>query len=201
MTRPLIAILRGITPPQATAACAALIEAGITSLEVPLNSPNALHSIEAMATAYGDDATIGAGTVISTEDVGRVKAAGGAMIVSPNVDQRVIVATKVAGMASWPGVLTPSEAFLALKSGADGLKLFPASVIGPDGLRAYRAVLPADSRVYAFGGAGPANFSDWIAAGADGFGLGSGLYAPGDGAGEIGAKARAVVTAYDAATL
>jgi len=199
MTRNLIAILRGIAPVDAVPACAALIEAGITSIEVPLNSPDPFRSIEAMPTAHGDDATIGAGTVLSPDDVGRVARAGGRLIVSPNTDQRVIVATKQAGMQSWPGVMTPTDCFLALRSGADGLKVFPASLLGPAGIKAIRAVLPPDTQVYAVGGAGPDNFADWFASGIDGFGIGSALYTPGMGLAQIAARARDIVAAYDAA--
>ncbi len=200
MTRPIIAILRGLKPEDAAATCAAIIEAGITRIEVPLNSPNPFHSIEAMATAYGDDAEIGAGTVLSTDDVGRVHEAGGKLIVSPNVDQRVIVATKTKGMASWPGVMTPTECFLALKSGADGLKVFPASLLGPSGIQALRAVLPHGTQVYAVGGAGPDTFKEWLAASCDGFGIGSALFAPGMRPAEVGTKAAKIVQAYDEAT-
>jgi len=199
MSLPIIAILRGVTPDEAVDICGAVIEAGITTIEVPLNSPDPFVSIARMAEAYGDTATIGAGTVLSPEDVGRVAQVGGRLIVSPNTDQRVIVATKAAGLQSWPGVMTPTECFLALKSGADGLKIFPGTLIGPAGLKAIRAVLPQGTQVYAVGGAGPENFADWLKASADGFGIGSALYKPGLSAAEVGTRAAAIVSAYQEA--
>lgn len=199
MTRNIIAILRGITPPEATAAVEALIDAGITNIEVPLNSPDPFDSIKVMADKFGEDALIGAGTVLSVGDVERVAQAGGKLIVSPNVDPRVIVATKTAGLQSWPGVMTPTECFAALKNGADGLKIFPGSLLGPDGLKAIRAVLPQGTQVYAVGGAGPENFADWFAASADGFGIGSALYKQGMTTADIAERARDIVAAYDEA--
>ncbi|MBS1304301.1 2-dehydro-3-deoxy-6-phosphogalactonate aldolase [Loktanella sp. SALINAS62] len=199
MSRPIIAILRGVTPDEAVAVCAACIDAGIDRIEVPLNSPDPFDSLSRMANAHGDHALIGAGTVLSPEDVNRVADAGGKLVVSPNCDVRVIAATRAAGLQSWPGVMTPTECFAALKAGATGLKVFPASLIGPDGIKAIRAVLPQDCQVFAVGGAGPDNFAQWINAGASGFGIGSALYTPGMTAAEVGTRAETIVTAYDEA--
>ena len=199
MTRPLIAILRGLTPPEAPDVGRALVEAGIGVIEVPLNSPDPLRSIAALVATLGDRAKIGAGTVLTVEEVAAVKAAGGQIIVSPNMDADVIRASRAAGMESWPGVLTPTEAFAALKAGATGLKLFPGNLVGPDGLKALRPVLPKGTQLYAVGGAGADNLGTWIAAGADGFGIGSALYKPGLTPAEVGARARALVASYDKA--
>lgn len=197
--RPLIAILRGVTTDEAPAMAQALVAAGITQIEVPLNSPTPFATITAMKTAVGETALVGAGTVLSTDDVGRVRDAGGEIVVSPNCDQRVIMATKAAGMASWPGVMTPTECFAALKAGADGLKIFPASLLGPEGIKAIRAVLPQGTLLYAVGGAGADNFGAWMAASADGFGIGSALFKPGFSVAEVANRAKDIVAAYEAA--
>lgn len=196
MTLPLIAILRGVTAPEAPAIGDALVAAGITTIEVPLNSPDPLDSIAALAKHLDGQAMIGAGTVLRVDEVTAVADAGGKIIVSPNCNRQVIHATKARAMESWPGVFTPTEAFAALDAGADGLKLFPASMAGPGGLSAMRAILPKGTRVYAVGGGGPDNFGEWIAASADGFGLGSAIYKPGLSAAEVSARATTIVAAY-----
>ncbi len=200
MSRPLIAILRGIEPREAAATAAALIEAGIDRIEVPLNSPQPLESIEAMVAAHADDALIGAGTVLTSDEVKNVYKVGGKLIVSPNTDKRVIEAATNLGMHSFPGVFTPTECFQALGAGADGLKLFPGFLVGTQGLKAIRAVLPKNTQVIVVGGVGPENFADWIAASADGVGLGTWLYKPGTSVADVAARAREAVAAWDEAT-
>jgi 2-dehydro-3-deoxyphosphogalactonate aldolase len=197
MSRNLIAILRGITPKEVVAITEVLIDAGITRIEVPLNSPNPLDSIECLAQNYGTQAQIGAGTVLSAKEVESIASVGGQLIVSPNTDIDVIKATKAKGLISFPGAITPSECFSALKAGADGLKIFPANLLGEEGLKAIRAVLPTDTQVYMVGGAGPESFSRWFKAGANGFGIGSALYKPGRSIKDVSNIARSLVAAYD----
>ncbi len=199
MNRNIVAILRGLQPSEAVDMAGALIECGISKIEVPLNSPQPFDSIERMARAFGMDTLIGAGTVLTIADVKRVADVGGALVVSPDCNPEIISATKAAGMLSFPGVMTPTECFLALRSGADGLKLFPGSLIGPDGVKAIRAVLPKGTQVLAVGGAGPENFARWKSAGVDGFGIGSALYKPDLTVAQVRQRAKAIVSAYDEA--
>lgn len=179
MTIPIIAILRGLEPARAVEVTAVLVEAGIARIEVPLNSPRPLESIEIMARDFGGIAEIGAGTVLTETEVDLVEQAGGRFVVSPNCEPAVIRRTKALGLTSFPGVFTATECFSALAAGADGLKTFPASLLGPDGLKALRAVLPEATEIYAVGGVGPADFAAWRTAGATGFGLGGSLFQPG----------------------
>jgi len=197
MSRPIIAILRGLTPAEAEPVGEALIAAGIDRIEVPLNSPEPLRSVEILARRFGDRATIGAGTVLTAQQVRQVAEAGGRLIVSPNANPAVIAATRAAGLQAWPGIMTPTEAFAALEAGATGLKLFPAELVGPAGLKAMRAVLPPETRVCAVGGAAPDTFALWRRAGANGVGIGSALYAAGRPLPEIAASAARIVAAWE----
>jgi 2-dehydro-3-deoxyphosphogalactonate aldolase len=189
----LVAIIRGVTPDEAEVIGAAIFDAGIRIIEVPLNSPEPLASIGRLAASFGDRALIGAGTVLDPAQVAEVQRAGGRLIVSPNTNVPVIEATVAAGLVSAPGYFTPSDAFAALEAGAHALKFFPAEGASPAVLKAQRAVFPKDTPVIVVGGIKPDNMQPWIAAGADGFGLGSGLYAPGRSAAETGELARAYV--------
>jgi 2-dehydro-3-deoxyphosphogalactonate aldolase len=188
---PLIAIIRGVTPEDAEAIGDAIYEGGIRIIEVPLNSPDPLRSIELLASRLGDRALVGAGTVMSSGQVQQVRDAGGRIIVSPDTNVEVIAASADAGLVSSPGYFTPSEAFAAIRAGAHTLKLFPAEGGSPALLKAHLAVLPKDIPVLAVGGIKPDNMRPWLDAGARGFGLGSGLYKPGQSAAETLEKARA----------
>jgi 2-dehydro-3-deoxyphosphogalactonate aldolase len=190
---PLVAIIRGVTPAEAEAVGAAICDAGIRIVEVPLNSPEPLKSIEIIARSLGDRALVGAGTVLDPADVRRVRDAGGRIIVSPNTFAPVIEAAAAAGLVSSPGFYTPSEAFEAIRAGAHALKLFPAEAASPVMVKALLAVIPRDIPLLVVGGVSPDGMKPWIEAGAAGFGLGSGLFRPGLTAAEVGARARAYV--------
>ena len=183
INKQLIAILRGITPDEIVPMTEMLIEAGFYAIEVPLNSPDAFRSIDmaqdCAASLLGSDALIGAGTVLNVDDVDKTHACGGNLIVSPNMDEDVIIRARALNMTCLPGVMTPTEAFGALRAGASGLKFFPASLIGPSGISALKAVLPSDAPLYAVGGVGPDDFAAYSQAGIYGFGLGSSLYKAG----------------------
>ena len=190
---PLIAIVRGLTPADAEAVGDAVQEGGIRIIEVPLNSPEPLRSIELLARRFGDSMLVGAGTVLDRAQVAQVRDAGGRIIVSPDTNADVISASAEAGLVSTPGYFTPSEAFAAIRAGATGLKLFPAEGASPGVLKAQLAVIPRGVPVMAVGGISPDNMRPWLDAGASGFGLGSGLYKPGQSAAETLEKARAYV--------
>jgi 2-dehydro-3-deoxyphosphogalactonate aldolase len=195
---PIVAILRGVTPDEIDAIGDALVEAGVTVIEVPLNSPQPFESIKRLAGRHGARALVGAGTVLDAADVARVKEAGGKLVVAPNFDADVVQAATSAGLAALPGVMTPSEGFAALKAGADGLKLFPAEIIPPAVFKAWRAVFPADTLLLAVGGVGVDNIRSYAEAGAAGYGIGSALYKPGRPAADIGKLAAALVAAAKA---
>ena len=199
MTYPLVAILRGIRPEETEGVVTALLESGLRAIEIPLNSPDAFRSIEIAAKLAPADALIGAGTVLTVDDVTMLDAAGGKLMVSPNVDVEVITAARERGMVTMPGVLTPTEALLALKAGATGLKFFPASVLGPSGINAIRAILPKDTLVAAVGGVSDKNFGDYTSIGMTAFGLGTSLYKPGMTAADVRERALVTIKAYDAA--
>lgn len=190
---PVVAIIRGVHPEEAQAIGAAIIDAGIRIVEVPLNSPEPLASIERLASRFGHQALIGAGTVLDPDEVKRVARAGGRLIVSPSTDPAVIRQAHDDGLVSCPGFFTPSEAFAALRAGAHGLKLFPAEAASPAVVKAMRAVLPTDVPLIVVGGIKPDTMQPWRDAGANGFGLGGGLYRPGQSPQETAAKARAYV--------
>lgn len=195
---PLVAILRGLRPEDAEVVGGVLVEAGFRLIEVPLNSPDPFTSIEHLARRFGDTAVIGAGTVLEPAAVGRLKDAGGELVVMPHADTRVIEAAKSLGLACVPGIATPTEAFAALAAGADALKLFPAEILPPRAVKALLAVLPRGTRLLPVGGIEPATMAAYVAAGAAGFGLGSALFRAGLEPAEIGARARAFVAAWGA---
>ncbi|MBD8665386.1 MULTISPECIES: 2-dehydro-3-deoxy-6-phosphogalactonate aldolase [unclassified Rhizobium] len=191
----LVAILRGITPDEAEPIGEALIEAGWRIIEVPLNSPEPLKSIEKLQKRFGDRALIGAGTVLTTAQVADVASTGATVIISPNANLSVIEASVSRGMISLPGVATPSEAFAAIGAGATGIKAFPAEAIPPMVIKAWRAVLPKDMPVLAVGGITPDNMKSFIDAGTNGFGIGGSLYKPGDDVASVAAKAKLFIEA------
>jgi len=193
---PLVAILRGMTPEEAPAIGATLVEAGFRIIEVPLNSPDPFRSIETLAERLGDQAVIGAGTVMSPEAARWTVDAGGRIVVMPHSDAAVIGAAKHAGAWCLPGVATPTEGFAARSAGADGLKLFPAETLPPVAVKAWRAVFPADVALLPVGGITPERMAEYVAAGANGFGIGSALYKPGIGVAELAARAAAFVGAW-----
>ncbi len=199
MRYPLVAILRGLKPDEAEGVVDQLIETGFTAIEIPLNSPDPFRSIEMVARRAPEGVLIGAGTVLTVEDVARLDAAGGRLMVSPNVEPEVIIAAREKGMVTLPGVFTPTEALAAARAGATGLKFFPANVLGPAGISAIRAVLPPDLLIAAVGGVGDENFGDYIRTGITAFGLGSSLYKPGMTAEAVRARAVKTLAAYDAA--
>src|SRR5262245_13492283 len=194
---PLVAILRGVPPDDVVAIARALVDAGFTVVEVPLNSPRPIESIRLLHDAFGDDVLVGAGTVMTAAQVREVAEAGGRLIVMPHSDAAVIHAAKTGGLVCMPGIATPTEGFAALANGADALKLFPAEMLAPKVLRAFRSVFPPETRFFPVGGITPEAMSEYVAAGAAGFGLGSSLYRPGDRGDEVSAQARAFVSAWE----
>jgi len=192
---PLVAVLRGITRDEIPAIGDVLVEAGFRMLEVPLNSPRPFDSIAELARRWGDSCLVGAGTVVDEADTTRVRDAGGRLVVMPHSDAAVIRAAKALGLACLPGVATPTEAFAALRAGADGLKMFPAEALPPGVLKAWRAVLPKATLLFPVGGIGPDSLAAYWAAGASGFGTGSGLYRPGSSATAVAAAANALAAA------
>lgn len=193
---PLVAILRGVRPAEVVVIGQALLDAGFRIIEVPLNSPEPFVSIGRLIGAFGEQALIGAGTVLALSDVARLAEAGGRLAVMPHGDPAVIGEVKRRGLLCLPGVATPTEAFAALAAGADALKLFPAELIGPSVLKALRAVLPPATRLFPVGGIVPETMAAFATAGADGFGLGSALYKPGMTAADVARTAAAFADAW-----
>ncbi|KQM57865.1 MULTISPECIES: 2-dehydro-3-deoxy-6-phosphogalactonate aldolase [unclassified Sphingomonas] len=195
---PLVAILRGVQPHEAEAIGDALLDAGFTIVEVPLNSPDPYESITRLSKRLEGYAVVGAGTVLTVEQVEQVEAAGGTLIISPNANTTVISAAAERGLVAMPGIATPTEAFAALDAGAAALKLFPAEAASPAVMKAMRAVLPLGVRMLPVGGIVPSVLDDWHKAGAAGYGLGSALYVPKMDAATVGERARAFVAAWNA---
>jgi 2-dehydro-3-deoxyphosphogalactonate aldolase len=193
---PLIAILRGVTPDEADSIAAVIVEAGFGAIEVPLNSPDPLASIELIARLFGDKVLVGAGTVLERRQVDEVAEAGAKLVVAPNTDHDVIQRALQLGLLAVPGVATPTEAFAALKAGVSGLKLFPGEAIPPEVVRAWRSVLPKETLLYPVGGVTPERIGPYRRAGANGFGIGSALYKPGASIEEVRRAAQAFVTAW-----
>ena len=199
MKRPLVAILRGVKPEETEAIVGVLIGAGMTAIEVPLNSPDPFRSIAMAVKQAPAGVLIGAGTVLTAADVDRLNDVGGRLMVSPNVDTGVLARAQQHGMVTMPGVFSPTEALLAARSGASSLKFFPASVLGASGIAAIRAVLPAGVMIAAVGGVSDQNFGEYIKGGVTAFGLGSSLYKPGMSAADVATRAKVTVAAYDRA--
>jgi 2-dehydro-3-deoxyphosphogalactonate aldolase len=197
MKRPLIAILRGLKPEEAEGVIGVLIESGMTAIEIPLNSPDPFRSIEIAVKTASSEVLIGAGTVLTPQAVARLHDVGGRLMVTPNVDPEVIASARERGMVTMPGVFTATEALLAAKAGASGLKFFPASALGASGISAIRAVLPADLMIAAVGGISDKNFVEYTTTGIYAFGLGTSLYKPGMTVAEVAARAKATIHAYD----
>jgi 2-dehydro-3-deoxyphosphogalactonate aldolase len=193
---PLVAILRGVRPDEAEAIASVLVEAGFGAVEVPMNSPDPLVSIETIAQAWGERICVGAGTVLSPDEVDRVARAGAKLIVSPHTDGAIIARAFNLGLASLPGVATPTEAFRALGLGASGLKLFPAEAMPPEAVKAWRSVLPKATQLFPVGGISPERIAPYRKAGADGFGIGSALFRPGAKPAEVERAAKAFVAAW-----
>ena len=196
---PLIAILRGLEPDHAVDTIAALRDAGFRAIEIPLNSPSPLSSIERAQAAFGDSLLLGAGTVLTPEDARAVLSTGARLIVAPNTDARVAEVARDANAVYCPGAMSPTEVFQALQFGATAVKLFPAELIGPVGVKAMRAVVPAGCALFPVGGVSTSNLADYLKAGADGFGLGSALFKPGQSPEDVGRNAAAFVAAWRAA--
>jgi 2-dehydro-3-deoxyphosphogalactonate aldolase len=193
---PLVAILRGVTPEEVVAVAETLVDAGFAIIEVPLNSPRPLESLERLNAKYGEEILIGAGTVTTPGQVPDVAKAGARLIVMPHGDPEVVRAAKSAGLACIPGVATPTEAFATLAIGADALKLFPAELLTPAVLKSMRSVLPQATRILPMGGITPDSMAGYVAAGASGFGLGGALYRRGDDPARVGRNALDFVSAW-----